>query len=107
MQQPNAMRLITYENGCKHRMTIFSMCSRLEPLEPQFVVTSAVSDQYRFKDELRQYPLTTTRVNQEHKSKRRSGHELVQLRKMQFLTVVDGSLWIALDLERGPPQAGP
>ena len=22
-------------------------------------------------------------------------------------TVVDGSLWIALDLERGPPQAGP
>ena len=90
MQQPNAMRLITYENGCKHRMTIFSMCSRLE-LEPGFVVTSAVSDQYRFEDELRQFPLTSTRVNQEHKSKRRSGHELVQLRKMQFLTVVDGS----------------
>ena len=55
----------------------FSPCARGLSLEPQFVVTSAVSDQYRFKDELRQFPLTSTRVNQEHKSKRRSGHELV------------------------------
>ena len=74
--------------------TSFNPMRAVLSLSQQWWSTSAVSDQYRFKVELRQFPLTSTRVNQEHKSKRRCGHESVQLRKMQLPTVVDGSLWI-------------
>ena len=39
------MRLITYENGCEHTTSFVHMLAPLLELEPQFVVTSAVSDQ--------------------------------------------------------------
>ena len=39
------MRLITYENGSEHTTSFVHMLAPLLELEPQFVVTSAVTDQ--------------------------------------------------------------